>query len=180
MVRRIIVTPVSALADTIEKVTASGIFTERLVPRSRDEIGRLTVAFNHLMEELQQRTTQSRESGERFRNLLEIARSAIITFLADGRIVTANQQAGELFGMAPQEMLGESLFDFIPDGEAQLREHMEKALREGRCGGPQEGIPLTFRCSKGEKRTLEVALSTSESEGRHLLTAILREPLTSP
>lgn len=180
VVRRIIITPLSALADTMARVAASGKFTERLVPRSRDEIGRLTVAFNNLMEELQQRTTQSRESGERFRNLLEITRSAIITFLADGRIVTANQQAGELFGMAPQEMLGESLFDFVPDGEAQLRQHMETALREGRCGGPQEGIPLTFRCRKGEKRSLEVALSSSESDGRHLITAILREPAAGP
>jgi PAS domain S-box-containing protein len=175
VVRRIIISRVSALADTITRVTASGDFAERLVPKAGDEIGRLTVAFNNLMEELQQRTTQSHESGQRYRNLVEIARSPIITFLADGKIVTANQQAGLLFGMASPAMLGENVFGLVAE-EAELRQHVETALREGRCGGPQGGIPLVFRCRKGEKRTLEVALSSTESEGRHLITAILREP----
>lgn len=177
MVRRMIISPVSALADTITRVTASGNFGERLQPRSRDEIGRLTIAFNNLMEELQHRTTQSLESGQRYRNLVEIARSAIVTFLADGRIVTANQQAGTLFGMDPRQMLGENIFDFIPEERETLQQHVETTLREGRCGGPEGGLPLTFRCRKGERRQLEVALSASESEGRHLVTAILREPV---
>lgn len=176
MVRRIIIQPVSTLADTITRVTASGNFSERLTPRSRDEIGRLTLAFNNLMEELQQRTTQFRESGERYRNLVEIAQSPIITFLADGRIITANQQAGNLFGISPQEMLGENIFEFVPDDTDTLRSHVETALKHGRAGGPHDGIPLTFRCRKGERKLLEVAISSSESEGRHLVTAILREP----
>jgi PAS domain S-box-containing protein len=176
MVRRMIISPVSALADTITRVAASGNFDERLEPRSRDEIGRLTVAFNNLMEELKHRTTQSLESGQRYRNLVEITRSAIVTFLADGRIVSANHQAGLLFGMDSRQMLGESLFDFIAEERETLQQHLETALREGRCGGPEGGIPLTFRCRKGEKRQLEVALTASESEGRHLVTAILREP----
>lgn len=180
LIRRIIITPVSALAETISRVTSSGDFSERLVPRSGDEIGRLTTAFNNLMEELQHRTAQSRESGERFRNLLDITRSAIITFLDDGRIVTANQQAGTLFGMASHDMLGESIFSLAAEDDAELRRHVETALREGHCGGPQEGVPLTFRCRKGEKRTMEVALSASESEGRHLITAILRDPPEPP
>jgi PAS domain S-box-containing protein len=176
VVRRLIISPVSTLADTITRVTASGNYNERLVPRSRDEIGRLTLAFNNLMEELQHRTTQSHESGQRYRNLVEITRSAIVTFLADGKIVTANQQAGLLFGMASHEMLGEDFFGFAVEDEAELRLHVETALREGRCGGPQNGVPLRFRCRNGEVRTLEVALTSSESEGRHLVTAILREP----
>jgi PAS domain S-box-containing protein len=179
VVRRHIISPITTLAETMDRVSLSGDFTTRLTAAASNEIGRLMAAFNRLMEELQHRTSQFQETGERYRNLIEIAQSAIITFLPDGRIVTANRQAGHLFGAPPDELLGDNLFDHVADVR-ELKEHVEMVLRDGRCGGPQYGLPVLFRSLKGDECHLELALSASESEGQHLITAIMREARVTP
>ena len=75
-------------------------------------------AFNDLMEEMGRKTLQSRESEERYRKFIEMARSAVVTFMEDGKIVISNQKAEELFGLSRQALLGENVFKFIEDGEA--------------------------------------------------------------
>ena len=131
LIRKTIINPVKLISSTIIDVTRTGNFSERLPKTSNDEIGQLIGAFNDLMGEMGRKTLQSRESEERYRKFIEMARSAVVTFMEDGKIVISNQKAEELFGLSRQALLGEDIFKFIVDGEA-LRASMAACLREGK------------------------------------------------
>jgi PAS domain S-box-containing protein len=174
LIRKIIITPVTLLSETIIRVTRTGNFSERLPKSSNDEIGRLIDAFNDMMEELSRKTAQSRESEERYRKFIEMAQSAVVTFMEDGKIVISNQRAEELFGLSRQALLGESIFRFLVDGEA-LREGIITYLRDSKGGGVGETALHKVRDTEGRVTEVEMALSASKSDQSPMFTAILRE-----
>lgn len=175
LIRKTIITPITTLSSTIARVTVSGNFSERIPQTTRDEAGLLIGAFNDLMEELERKTVQSRESGERYRNLIEIAQSAIVTFLTDGKIVIANQRAEVLLGASRHELLGENVFDFLED-ESTIRKIINTMITDGKISGQEEGMPAQVRSRKGDIYTIELALSASLSDDKPMLTAIMRDP----
>jgi PAS domain S-box-containing protein len=174
LVQRAIIRPIRQLAATICRVTATGTFSERLPERGSDEVGQVFAAFNEMMRELEGKTAQSKEATDRFRNLIEMSQSAIVTFMPDGKIVSANQKTESLLGISRLELLGESIFDFIAEGE-HLREGLAAFERTGVGGGVGETMHYQVRVSGGGFADLEVALSVSMTEGRALFTMILGE-----
>ncbi len=174
LVRRSIINPVKAVSDSIALVTKTGNFSERIPKRTNDEIGQLIGTFNDMMEELERKTLQSRESEERYRNLIEVAHSAIVTFLENGKIVISNQKAEQLLGLSKTELLGESVFAFLEDGEA-FREGIAEYLRKGSGAGVGETTSHRVKDRKGRVTEVEVALSASVTENRPMFTAILRQ-----
>jgi PAS domain S-box-containing protein len=175
LVRKAIITPITTLSSAIAKVTVSGNFSARLPQTSHDEAGQLIGAFNDLMEELERKTVQSRESGERYRNLIEIAQSAIVTFLTDGKIVIANQKAELLLGAPRHELLGENVFEFLED-EGSIRRIINTMITDGTISGQEEGMPAKVRSRNGDLYNIELALSASLSDDKPILTAIMRDP----
>lgn len=174
MVRRAIIDPIRQVSATISRVTATGSFSDRIPPRPRDEIGELVGAFNEMMEELDLKTRQRSESEDRYRNVLEMAQSAIVTFLDDGKLVITNRKAEELFGLPKGELIGASIYNFIEDGEA-IRAGVETYLARGVGGLVGESTRHTVRDIRGRTTTVEMALSASRSDHNPLFTAILRE-----
>lgn len=166
---RQIIEPIRLLSDRIIDVTRTGNFSEKLPQRTHDEIGMLIGAFNDMMEELSHRTVQSREADERYRRFIEVAASAVVTFLKDGKIVIANQKAEALFGRNRQILLGESIFDFLEAG-AELKERIDR---------PGEFKEETSRQrvlgAGGKPVTVEMVVSASKADREPLFTAILRE-----
>ena len=166
---RQIIRPIRVLSDGIVRVTRTGRFDEKLPQTSRDEIGMLIGAFNEMMDELSHRTVQSKESDERYRRFIEVAASAIITFMKDGKIVIANQKAEALFGRSRHELLGESIFPFIEEGaamEAKLSQHAEFK---------EETSIQTVRGLGGKLIEVEMVVSASQTDREPMFTAILRE-----
>jgi len=174
LVRKTIINPVELVSASIIDVTRTGIFSKRLAKRYNDEIGQLIDAFNDLMEEMGRKTLQSRESEERYRNFIEIARSAVVTFMEDGKIIISNQKAEGLFGLSRQALLGEEIFKFVVDGEA-LRASIADSLREGEDGGVRVTTRHTVRNFKGELIAVDIAISASKTDHNPMFTAILRE-----
>ena len=174
LIRRTIINPVQLLSEAIVHVTKTGNFSERLPQQSSDEIGRLIAAFNDMMEELERKTLQSRESEERYRNFIEMTRSAVVTFMEDGKIVISNQQAEMLLGLSRQALLGESFYSFLEEGE-MLRESISTYLTVGGWGGM--GTESFQRVSdvRGKVTEVEMSLTVSTSDQKPLFTAILRE-----
>jgi PAS domain S-box-containing protein len=166
---RAIVQPVKMLSQSIIRVTRTGNFDERLPQRTHDEIGNLIGAFNEMMEELSRRTLQTRESDERYRKFIELAASAVITFMQDGKIVIANQKAEALFGLPRQSLLGESIFGFIEDGSA-LREQLAAAPDMSE----ETSIQRVHRAS-GKVTEVEMVISASRTDREPMFTAILRD-----
>ena len=127
-----------------------------------------------MMEELDIKTRQRTESEDRYRNVLEMARSAIVTFLADGKLIITNRQAEELFGLPKGELLGASIYTFLDDGDG-VREGIAAYLRDETGGIVGETTPRRIRDIRGRITEVEMALSVSSSDDNPLFTAILRE-----
>jgi len=178
VIRRTILLPVRNVAASIADVAHSGNFTERMEQRSGDEIGELIGSFNELMAELDRRTVQRVESEDRYRNFIEIAQSPIVTFMADGKIVISNQKAEKLFGLSKQELLGQSIFDFMERGD-----QLEEAIRDYFSAGSSELIGTTTRqrvrdvC--GRLFEVEMVISVSQSDQTPMFSAILRAMKTN-
>lgn len=174
LVRKTIITPIRTVSATLSDVSRTGNFAERLPKTTNDEIGQLIGAFNALMEELSRKTLQSKDADERYRKFIEMAHSAVVTFMEDGKIVISNQKAEELFGLSRQALLGEDFFTFIETGE-ELRAGLAAFLQEGIGGGVGETVPYTVRSVTGEKIKVEMALSASRTDHSTMFSAILRE-----
>jgi len=174
LIRWTIIDPVKLLSATIGRVARTGSFAERIPQRTNDEIGQLIRAFNDMMTELEHKTLQSRESEERYRKFIEMARSAVVTFMEDGKIVISNQKAEELLGLSRQALLGENLFSFLEKGEA-LKNGIEAFMRDGTGGGVGETSRQRVRNINGTMTEVEMALSASMTDHKPLFTAILRD-----
>ncbi len=174
IIRRTILTPVKSVAASIAEVAHSGNYSERLELRGEDEIGALIASFNELMEELDRRTIQRVESEDRYRNFIEIAQSSIITFMSDGKIIISNQKAEMLFGLTKQELLGQSIFDFMEKGEM-----LQSAMRDYFSAGSSDLIGTTslqkVRDVCGRLFEVEMVISVSQSDQSPMFSAILRE-----
>ena len=173
MIRRTILTPVKNVANSIAVVAHTGIFSERLEQQGDDEIGALVRSFNDLMAELDRKTVQRVESEDRYRNFIEIAQSPIVTFMSDGKIVISNQKAEKMFGLTKQELLGQSIFDFMEQGE-----ELQRAVEEYFTAGSSDLIGTTTRQKVrdlcGKLFEVEMVISVSQSDQSPMFSAILR------
>ncbi|MBL8228706.1 MAG: PAS domain S-box protein [Bryobacterales bacterium] len=127
---------------------------------SRDEIGRLAETFNHMVS--------------RIRTLLDCVPVGIFLVRSDGRIVTANGEAGAIFGYGEGELTGRSIDELVP--EAQRGGHA--ALRERFLSEPgrrlmARGRELRAYRKNGDELELEVVLAPLDSrEGRMVVAAV--------
>jgi PAS domain S-box-containing protein len=174
LLRRIIIHPIRMLSESITKVTRTDTFIP-LPKTSDDEIGNLISAFNDMMDELGRKTAQSRESEQRYREFIEVSRSSVITFLADGKIVITNQKAEEMLGSSRLELLGENIYGFFLEGE-RLKQEVSFFLEEIRKGKRAPGTTLhVVRDATGGEHRVEVALSATQTDLQPMITVILRD-----
>ena len=174
ILRRSIIDPVKQLAESITRVTRTGSFAERLPRTSNDEIGTLIGTFNDMMAELEEKNLQTSEADARYRSFIEIAQSAVVTCLQDGRIIIANHRAAELLGQTRKELLGRNIFDFIT-GEAAREGLFATSLKDGKPHPDMETSFQMVRGFRGRTTRVETAIAVSENEQQLLFTVILRE-----
>ena len=174
IIHQAVINPVSLVARSINRVARTGNFSDRIAERGHDEVGQLITAFNDMMAELERKTEQSRESEDRYRNFIRMARSAVVTFMEDGKIVISNDKAERLFGKSRQEIIGEDFYRFI-EGGVRLREKISARLAAGSEGMIVETRDFRVLGSSGNWRPFEIALSASKTEGKTMITAILRD-----
>ena len=173
LIRRTIITPIKMMSDTIAHVTETGDFTERIPTYTKDEVGQLINSFNGMMEELSFKTLQHSESEERYRRFIEMARSAVIPFLEDGKIIICNEPAERLFAVERRELLGESVYHFL-EGGTELRETLSLFMHAGTTDVITKTIADKVRDRHGRVVAVEIALSSSIRDHKPLFTAILR------
>ena len=141
--------PLRLLRDEAEAI-GRGDFTRRVLKISGDECGDLSASFNTMAGNLQAsrgeieqtvdtlRTTEVklRESKEQLRLVIESARDhMILTFDADGHVMSWNPTAGRLLGYIEEEALGMVyglLFDAADRAAGRPAQVLATALAEGR------------------------------------------------
>ena len=106
--------PIQELVGAARRIEAGQYGAVVEMPR-RDEIGELAATFNRMTTAVAEREERLRESEERFRTMTESAVDAVVTADANGDIVSWNRGARDVFGYAPEEVLGTPLARLVPE-----------------------------------------------------------------
>ena len=137
----------------------------------RDQTGNLR-GFSEISRDLSER----KESGERYRGLLEAAPDAMVVVNQGGEIVLLNLQAEKQFGYRRDELVGQKVKNIIPQGFAERL--IADSTRPAAVALAQQigtGIELSGRRKDGSDFPIEIMLSPLESAEGILVTAAIRD-----
>lgn len=171
-----------------EKIAAGSEMDLALpVPKGRDEIGTLARAFSHMIEQIQNRTRELRESEARIRTILNTAAEGIVTIDEKGKLESFNQAAERIFGYPLAEVRGQHfrklLYRGAPEDMPSLLGMASMAIG---AGGTESSLMSISRVNNttrevvGRKRTgqafpLEMSVSEVVLGDRLVYTAIMRD-----
>jgi PAS domain S-box-containing protein len=125
--------------------------------------------------ELTRDLSETKESGAKFRSLLEAAPDAMIVVNERGEVVLLNLQAEKQFGYRRDELLGKMVDSIVPRGFAERL--VADGLRSAEDALAQQigtGIELTARRKDGSEFPIEIMLSPLRSTEGILVTAAIR------
>jgi PAS domain S-box-containing protein len=137
----------------------------------RDPAGALR-GFSEISRDL----TESKESGARYRGLLEAAPDAMVVVDQAGKIVLLNVQAEKQFGYHRDELVGQQVKNIIPEGFAErLIADGTRSAADALAQQIGTGIELSGRRKDGTEFPIEIMLSPLESTEGILVTAAIRD-----
>src|SRR4029077_13251058 len=120
--------------------------------------------------------SESKESGAKYRGLLEAAPDAMVVVNQDGEIVLLNVQAEKKFGYHRDELLGQKVKRIIPEGFAErLIADGTRTAAEALAQQIGTGIELIAKRRDGSEFPIEIMLSPLESAEGTLVTAAIRD-----
>src|ERR1700736_6670053 len=137
----------------------------------RDPVGNLR-GFSEISRDL----SESKESGAKYRGLLEAAPDAMVVVNQSGEIVLLNLQAEKQFGYHRDELVGQHVKNIIPEGFAERL--LADGLRSAEDALAQQigtGLELTGRRRDGSEFPIEIMLSPLERAEGTLVTAAIRD-----
>ncbi len=111
LVRRL-VRPLVGLTAGAELITR-GDYTYRVSVSRGDELGTLARSFNRMSKELQRRTEQLRQDGERLATVLGSMVEGVIAVDGDECVLFANEAAGRLLEFDPHAVVGRPLWEAV-------------------------------------------------------------------
>jgi PAS domain S-box-containing protein len=140
----------------------------------RDPAGNLR-GFSEFSHDL----SESKESGTKYRGLLEAAPDAMVVVNQAGEIVLLNVQAEKQFGYSRDELVGQQVKNIIPEGFAErLIADGTRSAAEALAQQIGTGIELIARRKDGTEFPIEIMLSPLESAEGILVTAAIRNITT--
>jgi PAS domain S-box-containing protein len=120
--------------------------------------------------------SETKESGAKYRGLMEAAPDAMVVVNQSGEIVLLNLQAESQFGYHRDELLGQKVSSIVPEGFAERL--LADGLRSAEEALAQQigtGIELTARRKDGSEFPIEIMLSPLRSPEGILITAAIRD-----
>ena len=94
----------------------------------------LSAADEELMQqndELLRTQSELRESGEKYRTIVETANEGIWVVDSETRTIHVNKRMAEMLGYSPEEMIGKKSFEFMDEEERTRLELMLERRRRG-------------------------------------------------
>jgi PAS domain S-box-containing protein len=120
--------------------------------------------------------SESKESGAKYRGLLEAAPDAMVVVNQGGEIVLLNVRAEKEFGYNRDELIGQQVTNIIPKGFAErLVADGTRSAAEALAQQIGTGIELIGRRKDGTEFPMELMLSPLESAEGILVTAAIRD-----
>lgn len=113
---------------------------------------------------------------QKYREVVETARDAVVTIDENHRILFFNQAAEDMFGFTKEEVIGEDLSLIIPPPHKERHKEYVRRYYETRKGQfINHTVELTAQRRSGEEFPIRISFSVAE-EGAHLLmTAMVRD-----
>jgi PAS domain S-box-containing protein len=146
------------------------LFLSRAVP-IRDPQGKILRWFGTNTD-----ISESKESGAKYRGLLEAAPDAMVVVNQTGEIVLLNVQAEKQFGYSRNELVGQKVKNVIPEGFAErLIADGTRSAADALAQQIGTGIELIARRKNGTEFPIEIMLSPLESAEGTLVTAAIRD-----
>jgi PAS domain S-box-containing protein len=137
----------------------------------RDSAGKLR-GFSEFSHDL----SESKESGAKYRALLEAAPDAMVVVDQGGKIILLNVQAEKTFGYSRDELVGQQVKNIIPEGFAErLIADGTRSAAEALAQQIGTGIELIGRRKDGSEFPIEIMLSPLENAEGILVTAAIRD-----
>ncbi len=124
--------PVLALAEVAQAVSDREDYSVRAPATGQDELGRLTIAFNHMLGQIQDRSLALEKSQQDLVTTLDSIADAVIATDTEGCIVRLNPVAEELTGWSREQALGQALsrvFWIVSEDDAEAQAGVEQLLR---------------------------------------------------
>ncbi len=156
-----------------------GTHTTRHVTFTKDDINFLHSVVNILANAIVRKNTEEslKESKEKYRELIETAQDAIISFDEKGIINLCNQMAEKTFGYSVNEIIGQPVTTIIPDiykNERQIG--MNQFLDLSVSNIIDMTIELSGKTKEGTEFPIETSLSYHKTKGiKYISTAIIRD-----
>lgn len=113
LLARSITEPIGALTRRA-RAMAAGDFAGRLPVHGRDEVGQLSLVFNHLARRLQETLDAIRAEQRRAAAILDNMTDGILALDPDGRVLLCNPAAGDMLGVAPPATVGQPAVELVP------------------------------------------------------------------
>jgi diguanylate cyclase (GGDEF)-like protein/PAS domain S-box-containing protein len=133
---RSIATPLRRLRDGVSRL-GEGDTTERIEPRSRDELGALVEDFNAMALNLRLSRADLIAAREHARNVLKSVGEGIVGLDRDGWITFVNPMAAKMLGYDDEDLLGQHWHEFV-----------HQAGAEG-TSAPWQGSPVALTLAHG-------------------------------
>ena len=157
LLRAVLVRPLNNLVQGV-KAVETGDLQVQLPIHIHDEIGTVTQAFNkmvtaiyeadqYLEAQVAARTQALAESEQRFRGLAQSAYETIIIH-EQGTILDINQAVTDLLGYTPEELSGQSLYQFLSLDSQSLQEAEATFAEIDGLAKDGQLIPLEIRASQ--------------------------------
>jgi PAS domain S-box-containing protein len=132
---------------------------------------------HHLETLIHERTEQLERANVRVNTVVDSVGEGIITINAEGVIETFNRAASQIFGYAPDEVIGTSIQRLMPEHMRAAHEH---GLRRFVAGGEphvigKPGVELPAQRKDGTVFTVELTINAIRDDGKYRFVGILRD-----
>ncbi|RJR20569.1 MAG: response regulator [Desulfobacteraceae bacterium] len=110
--QKTVIGPLTMLAGHAEKIGASQDLSLRLKMVRKDEIGRLSRAFDNMIQKLEQAISTTQKSEEMFRSLTESSLAHVI-MIQEGKFLYVNPSGARDLELPPEQLVGRNAADLI-------------------------------------------------------------------
>jgi diguanylate cyclase (GGDEF)-like protein/PAS domain S-box-containing protein len=155
------------------------VFTRGARPPDQDMLRMMEAVGSQIGQFLERRSAEMalREIAARQGAILDAALDCIITMDHEGRVVEFNPAAERTFGYLRDEIVGQSLAEFIIPARyrARHRESLAKYLRSGTSSILGKRIELSALRASGSEFPVELTVTRIDLPGPPMFTAYLRD-----
>jgi two-component system, NtrC family, sensor kinase len=111
-----------------------------------------------------------RIGDQRFRSVIEAANDTVLVYDAAGTITAANPAVWQVFGRAPQELVGRNILSMLPDDQAERHREVILGAREATAPIQVDAVHVS-----GIRKHTEMSIGATRSDDEPIFTAVIRD-----